>query len=141
MIGHQPIDKPGFYYPPTILDCSSVPDADSVTHALFGPVLSVLTLKDEAEAIPLANGTDYALAAGIFTQNLTLAHRVTRRLRSGVVWLNTWRVVSPLAPFGGYGKSGFGPESGIEAALEYTTTKTVWLRTSDEPIYDPFIMR
>ncbi|MEQ4962265.1 aldehyde dehydrogenase [Enterobacter hormaechei] len=141
VIGNQPIDRPGFYYPPTILDCSAVPNADSVTQELFGPVLSMLTFKDEAEAIRLANSTEYGLAAGVFTQNLTRAHRVTRRLRSGVVWLNTYRVVSPLAPFGGYGKSGFGREGGIDAALEYTTTKTVWLRTSDEPIDDPFIMR
>ncbi|MEI2264518.1 aldehyde dehydrogenase [Erwinia sp. CGal63] len=141
VIGHQPIDRPGFYYPPTILDCSNTPQAESVTRELFGPVLSVLTFKDEAEAIRLANGTDYGLAAGIFTQNLTRAHRVTRKLRCGVVWLNTYRAVSPMAPFGGYGKSGFGREGGIDAALEYTTTKTVWLRTSDEPIDDPFIMR
>ena len=141
VIGNQPIDRPGFYFPPTILDCSAVPNAESVVQELFGPVLSVLTFKDEAEAIRLANGTEYGLAAGVFTQNLTRAHRVTRKLRSGVVWLNTYRVVSPLAPFGGYGKSGFGREGGIDAALEYTTTKTVWLRTSDEPISDPFIMR
>lgn len=141
VIGNQPVDRVGFYYPPTILDCSDVPDAESVTQELFGPVLSVLTFRDESEAIRLANGTEYGLAAGVFTQNLTLAHRVTRKLRSGVVWLNTYRVVSPLAPFGGYGKSGFGREGGIDAALEYTTTKTVWLRTSDEPIDDPFIMR
>jgi len=141
VIGNQPIERPGYYYPPTILDCSTVPHAESVIQELFGPVLSVLTFRDEAEAIRLANGTEYGLAAGVFTQNLTLAHRVTRKLRSGVVWLNTYRVVSPLAPFGGYGKSGFGREGGIDAALEYTTTKTVWLRTSDEPINDPFIMR
>ncbi len=141
VIGNQPVDRPGFYYPPTILDCSAVPNAESVVQELFGPVLSVLTFKDEADAIRLANGTEYGLAAGVFTQNLTRAHRVTRKLRSGVVWLNTYRVVSPLAPFGGYGKSGFGREGGIDAALEYTTTKTVWLRTSDEPISDPFIMR
>jgi len=139
--GHQAINRPGFYYPPTILDCSSAPDAESVVQELFGPVLSVLTFKDEADAIRLANGSEYGLAAGIFTRNLTCAHRVTRKLRSGIVWLNTYRVVSPLAPFGGYGKSGFGREGGIDAAMEYTTTKTVWLRTSDEPIDDPFIMR
>ncbi|MBH2846989.1 aldehyde dehydrogenase family protein, partial [Serratia marcescens] len=95
----------------------------------------------EAEAIQLANDSAYGLAAGIFTQNLTRAHRVTRRLRVGVVWLNTYRAVSPLAPFGGYGKSGFGREGGVDAALEYTTSKTVWLRTSDDPIDDPFVMR
>ncbi|HCW98894.1 MAG TPA: carnitine dehydratase, partial [Pantoea sp.] len=81
------------------------------------------------------------LAAGVFTQNLARAHRVTRALRSGVVWINTYRMVSPLAPSGGYRLSGHGREGGMEAALEFTTTKTVWLRTSDEPIGDPFVMR
>lgn len=141
VIGHAAIASPGFYYPPTIVDCSAQPDAECVKQELFGPVLSVLTFRDEAEAIQLANDSAYGLAAGIFTQNLTRAHRVTRRLRVGVVWLNTYRAVSPLAPFGGYGKSGFGREGGIDAALEYTTSKTVWLRTSDDPIDDPFVMR
>ncbi|WP_440515086.1 aldehyde dehydrogenase family protein, partial [Serratia sarumanii] len=141
VIGHAAIDSPGFYYPPTIVDCSAQPDAECVKQELFGPVLSVLTFRDEAEAIQLANDSAYGLAAGIFTQNLTRAHRVTRRLRVGVVWLNTYRAVSPLAPFGGYGQSGFGREGGIDAALEYTTSKTVWLRTSDDPIDDPFVMR
>ncbi|PLR44483.1 aldehyde dehydrogenase [Chimaeribacter arupi] len=139
--GHYDLDRPGYYYPPTILDCSAQPQAVCVTEELFGPVLSVLTFRDEAEAVRLANDTGYGLAAGVFTQNLTRAHRVTRRLRTGVVWLNTYRAVSPLAPFGGYGKSGFGREGGMDAALEYTTTKTVWLRTSDAPIDDPFVMR
>ncbi|WP_240024119.1 aldehyde dehydrogenase [Serratia marcescens] len=141
VVGHAAIDSPGFYYPPTIVDCSAQPDAECVKQELFGPVLSMLTFRDEAEAIQLANDSAYGLAAGIFTQNLTRAHRVTRRLRVGVVWLNTYRAVSPLAPFGGYGKSGFGREGGIDAALEYTTSKTVWLRTSDDPIGDPFVMR
>lgn len=139
--GNQAIDSPGYYYPPTILDCSKVPQAESVVRELFGPVLSVVAFHDEAEAIRLANATDYGLAAGVFTRNLALAHRATRDLRCGVVWINTYRMVSPLAPFGGYGLSGHGREGGMEAALEFTTTKTVWLRTSDEPIDDPFIMR
>lgn len=138
---HQKFDGPGYYYPPTILDCSGCPQAESVTRELFGPVLSVLSFRDEAEAIMLANNSAYGLAAGVFTQNLTRAHRVTRQLRAGVVWLNTYRAVSPMAPFGGFGHSGFGREGGIDAALEYTTTKTVWLRTSDTPIDDPFVMR
>ena len=139
--GHYAIDSPGYYYPPTILDCSATPQAESVVRELFGPVLSLITFRDEAEAIRLANATDYGLAAGVFTRNLARAHRVTRDLRCGIVWINTYRMVSPLAPFGGYGLSGHGREGGMEAALEFTTTKTVWLRTSDEPIDDPFIMR
>ncbi|HAB72848.1 aldehyde dehydrogenase [Pantoea septica] len=141
LTGHYVIDRPGFYYPPTILDCSAAPRAETVVNELFGPVLSVVSFRDEAEAIRLANDTAYGLAAGVFTQNLARAHRVTKALRSGVVWINTYRMVSPLAPFGGYGLSGHGREGGMEAALEFTTTKTVWLRTSDEPIGDPFVMR
>ena len=141
LTGHYLIDRPGFYYPPTILDCSAAPRAETVVNELFGPVLSVVSFRDEAEAIRLANDTAYGLAAGVFTQNLARAHRVTKALRSGVVWINTYRMVSPLAPFGGYGLSGHGREGGMEAALEFTTTKTVWLRTSDKPIGDPFVMR
>ncbi|WP_312110360.1 aldehyde dehydrogenase [Pantoea septica] len=141
LTGHYVIDRPGFYYPPTILDCSAAPRAETVANELFGPVLSVVSFRDEAGAIRLANGAAYGLAAGVFTQNLARAHRVTKALRSGVVWINTYRMVSPLAPFGGYGLSGHGREGGMEAALEFTTTKTVWLRTSDEPIGDPFVMR
>ncbi|WBG92957.1 aldehyde dehydrogenase [Pantoea piersonii] len=141
LTGHYDIDRPGYYYPPTILDCSDTPHAESVVNELFGPVLSVVSFRDEADAIRLANDTAYGLAAGVFTQNLARAHRVTRALRSGVVWINTYRMVSPLAPFGGYRLSGHGREGGMEAALEFTTTKTVWLRTSDEPIGDPFVMR
>lgn len=138
---HVEFNGAGYFYPPTILDCSAHPQAECVIQELFGPVLSVLSFRDEAEAIALANASDYGLAAGVFTKDLTRAHRVTRQLRCGVVWLNTYRAISPLAPFGGFGKSGFGREGGIDAALQYTTTKTVWLRTSDAPIGDPFVMR
>ena len=64
-----------------------------------------------------------------------------KRIHAGIVWVNTYRAVSPIAPFGGYGQSGHGREGGIAAALDFTRTKTVWLRTSDEPIPDPFVMR
>jgi aldehyde dehydrogenase (NAD+) len=131
---------PGFYYPPTILDCSGV-NAPSVERELFGPVLSVLSFKDEAEALHLANDTPFGLASGLFTRDLTRAHRMTKRIHAGVVWVNTYRAVSPIAPFGGYGQSGHGREGGLAAALDFTRTKTVWLRTSDDPIPDPFVMR
>lgn len=141
LTGGQAIDRAGYYYPPTILDCSDVPQADCVMTELFGPVLSVVSFSNEAEAIQKANHTVYGLAAGIFTHNLSRAHRMTKAIRSGIVWLNTYRAVSPLAPFGGHGLSGHGREGGFEAVFDYTTTKTVWLRTSDEPIDDPFVMR
>ena len=141
LTGGQALDRDGFYYAPTILDCSAAPQADCITTELFGPVLSVDTFTTEQEAILKANSTPYGLASGVFTTNLTRAHRMTKAIRAGIVWLNTYRAVSPLAPFGGYGLSGHGREGGLDAVLDYTTTKTVWLRTSDEPISDPFVMR
>jgi len=131
----------GFYYPPTILDCSDAPDAPCLTTELFGPVLSVVTFDTEEQALQIANGTEYGLASGVFTQSLTRAHRMIRGIRAGIVWVNTYRAVSPIAPFGGHGLSGHGREGGMAAALDYTTVKTVWLRTSDDPIPDPFVMR
>jgi acyl-CoA reductase-like NAD-dependent aldehyde dehydrogenase len=130
----------GYYFQPTIVDC---PDAQvpSVAQELFGPVLSVMTFDTEAQAVALANDTRYGLASGVFTRDLTRAHRLTRALRAGIVWVNTYRAVSPIVPFGGYGLSGLGREGGLDAVLEYTRTKSVWIRTSDEPIADPFVMR
>jgi aldehyde dehydrogenase (NAD+) len=139
--GGTALDREGFYFPPTILDCDGVPDAASLTNEFFGPVLSVVSFTDEAEAVRIANDTQFGLASGLFTQNLTRAHRMIRAIRAGIVWVNTYRAVSPIAPFGGHGLSGHGREGGIEAALDYTRVKAVWLRTSDAPIPDPFVMR
>ncbi len=139
--GGQLSEGPGFYFPPTILDCSEAPDAPALAEEFFGPVLSVVTFDTEAEALALANDTEFGLASGVFTRSLTRAHRMIRGIRAGVVWVNTYRAVSPIAPFGGHGLSGHGREGGLAAALDYTTVKTVWLRTSDEPIPDPFVMR
>lgn len=130
----------GFYYLPTILDCDGI-TSPSIENELFGPVLSVLSFNTEEEAVALANDTRFGLASGVFTRNLTRAHRMVKRIRAGIVWINTYRAVSPIAPFGGYGQSGHGREGGIAAALDFTRTKTVWLRTSDEPFPDPFVMR
>jgi aldehyde dehydrogenase (NAD+)/betaine-aldehyde dehydrogenase len=130
----------GYYYRPTILNCPSA-QVPSVQQELFGPVLSVVTFDTEAEAIALANDTVYGLASGVFTKDLARGHRLTHALRAGIVWVNTYRVVSPIVPFGGYGLSGLGREGGLEAVLDYTRTKSVWIRTSDEPIADPFVMR
>lgn len=139
--GGQPLAGDGFYFPPTIMDCTDAPDADCLRKELFGPVLSVVAFETEEQALQLANDTQYGLAAGVFTKDLTRAHRMIRQLRAGIVWVNTYRAVSPIAPFGGVGLSGQGREGGLAAALDYTTVKTVWLRTSDDPIPDPFIMR
>ncbi|MBB3133000.1 aldehyde dehydrogenase (NAD+) [Rhizobium pisi] len=138
--GGSKIDGEGFYFPPTILDCDDV-DSPSLIEEFFGPVLSVVSFETETEALMLANNTRYGLASGLFTQNLTRAHRLMKGIRAGIVWVNTYRAVSPIAPFGGFGLSGHGREGGMAAALDYTRTKTIWLRTSDDPIPDPFVMR
>ena len=131
----------GFYFKPTIIDCSDAPDAPCLTEEFFGPVLSVVGFDTEEDAVRIANDTAFGLASGVFTRDLTRAHRMIRRIRAGIVWVNTYRAVSPIAPFGGYGLSGHGREGGLQAALDYTTVKTVWLRVSDDPIPDPFVMR
>ncbi|MFK0205738.1 aldehyde dehydrogenase [Agrobacterium sp. NPDC090283] len=138
--GGVPMDGDGYFYRPTILDCDGI-RSPSMEKEFFGPVLSVVSFETEAEALALANDTVYGLASGVFTQNLTRAHRLMKTIRAGIVWVNTYRAVSPIAPFGGFGLSGDGREGGLAAALDYTRTKTIWLRTSDDPIPDPFVMR
>ncbi|WP_431323359.1 aldehyde dehydrogenase [Rhizobium sp. YTU87027] len=130
----------GNYYPPTILDCDGIA-SPSLVQEFFGPVLSVVSFDTEAEALQLANDTRFGLASGVFTQNLARAHRMSKGIHAGIVWLNTYRAVSPIAPFGGYGLSGHGREGGMAAVMDYTRTKTVWLNTSDSPFPDPFVMR
>ena len=135
-----PVDGPGWFWRPTILDCDGT-EAPALAEEFFGPVLSVVSFDTEAEAVALANDTPFGLASGVFTRDLARGHRMIRAIRAGIVWVNTYRAVSPIAPFGGHGLSGQGREGGLAAALDYTRTKTVWLRTSDEPIPDPFVMR
>jgi len=130
----------GFYYEPTILDCAE-PVVACVQEEIFGPVLSVLKFKDDAEALAMANDSEYGLASGVFTKDIGRAHRFVRSLRAGIVWVNTYRMISPMVPFGGYGQSGTGREAGAESILDYTRTKSVWINTSEAPISDPFIMR
>jgi len=130
----------GWYIEPTIVDCPHQ-DISIVRNELFGPVVSALGFKDETEALMLANDTNFGLASGVFTRDVGRALRVSKAIRAGIVWVNTYRVVSPIAPFGGYKDSGYGRESGMEAIYDYTRPKTVWLNTSSAPIADPFVMR
>jgi aldehyde dehydrogenase (NAD+)/betaine-aldehyde dehydrogenase len=138
--GAPPGHDKGYYFAPTIL---AAPHANMpcMQQEFFAPVLSVLSFSDERQAVDIANGTDYGFAAGVFTKNLAAAHRMAKRLRAGIVWINTYRAVSPLAPFGGFGATGNGREAGMDAIWDYTRTKTIWINTSETPIDDPFIMR
>ena len=130
----------GWYYTPTILDCPHQ-QVRTVREEMFGPVLSALSFDTEAEAVEMANQSDFGLGSGVFTSNVARALRVSDAIRSGIVWVNTYRVISPIAPFGGFKNSGFGRESGIDSIYDYTRTKTVWINTSTEPMANPFVMR
>ena len=130
----------GRFYHPTIIDCPS-PDLHIVDTEMFGPVLSVLRFKDEAGAIRLANQTEHGLAAGIFTRDGARQLRMVKAVKAGIVWVNTYRAVSPIAEFGGMKNSGYGRESGLQAVYDYTRPKMAWINTSDEPLGNQFIAR
>jgi aldehyde dehydrogenase (NAD+) len=106
---------------------------------VFGPILSVIKFKDEEEAIAIANDTRFGLAAAVWTQNIHRAHRVAHQLRAGTVWINAYRVVSFLTPFGGFKESGLGRENGMDSIREYTETKSVYVELTGKP-RDPFTL-
>ncbi len=130
----------GWYYEPTIIECADQNNR-IVDTELFGPVLSVLRFRTEEEAINHANDTKHGLAAGVFSKNGARSLRVAKAVRAGIVWVNTYRVVSPIAEFGGFKGSGYGRESGFQAIYDYTRPKTIWVNTSEEPMSNPFTMR
>jgi len=130
----------GWYYEPTLFACDSH-SMRIMQEEVFGPVASVIPFDDEAEALALANDSQYGLAAGIWTRDLGRAHRLARDVRSGIIWVNTYRAVSAMAPIGGFHQSGYGRESGIDSVLAYTELKTVWINLSQAPMPDPFVMR
>jgi len=139
--GRRPVGfDSGWYYEPTIITCADQ-NTLSTQVELFGPVMSVLRFKDEASGVAMANDTRFGLGAGVFTTNVARAHRVAAAIHAGIVWINTYRVISPIAPFGGFGQSGYGREAGIDAINDYTRTKTVWVNTSEEPMANPFVIR
>ncbi len=138
--GKQPEGMGGLFYEPTIIECPRQ-DLRIVDTELFGPVLSVQRFKTEEEVLELANDSELGLAAGIFTQNSARSLRMANSVHAGIVWVNTYRVVSPIAEFGGVKASGYGRESGFQAIYDYTRTKTIWINTSDEPMANPFVMR
>jgi len=138
--GKQPEGMGGLFYEPTIIDCPSQ-DMRIMDTELFGPVLCVQRFRTEEEVLALANDTEHGLAAGIFTQSSARSLRMANAVRAGIVWVNTYRVISPIAEFGGVKGSGYGRESGFQAIYDYTRPKTIWMNTSDAPISNPFVMR
>jgi aldehyde dehydrogenase (NAD+) len=143
VLGGGPANKPelgdGWFVQPTIFD-NVTNDMRIAQEEVFGPVLSVIKFKDEEEAVAIANDILYGLAAGVWTQNIKRAITVSNRLQAGTVWVNTYRAVSYMSPFGGYKRSGLGRENGQNAIYEYLQTKSVWISTSDE-VPNPFVMR
>jgi (Z)-2-((N-methylformamido)methylene)-5-hydroxybutyrolactone dehydrogenase len=142
-LGGSPATRPecgsGWFIEPTIFT-DVRPDMRIANEEVFGPVLSVIPFADEEDAIRIANGTVYGLAAGVWTTNMRRALAMSEKLEAGTVWVNTYRAVSYMSPFGGYKRSGIGRESGVEAISEYLQTKSVWIDISGNTP-NPFVMR
>lgn len=137
--GDVPGAGPGFFIRPTIF-AEVDPNMEIAQEEIFGPVLSVLPFDDEADALAIANATKFGLAAGVWTQSLRRAHTMARRLRSGVVWVNTYRASSAQGTFGGVKRSGYGRERGWEGLLEFTQVKNVIMDLSTD-VRDPFSIK
>lgn len=131
--GYQVTDKGlengNFVLPTVFVNCED--DMPHVQQEIFGPVMSVLKFTDEDEVIRRANDTKYGLAAGIFTQNLSRAHRVIHQMQAGICWVNTWGDSPAEMPVGGYKHSGVGRENGPETLLHYTQTKSILIELGD----------
>jgi acyl-CoA reductase-like NAD-dependent aldehyde dehydrogenase len=142
-LGGAAADRPecgsGWFVEPTIFTGVN-PAMRIAKEEVFGPVLSVISFDDEDEAVGIANDTIYGLAAGVWTTSMRRALSMSERLEAGTVWVNTYRAVSYMSPFGGYKRSGIGRENGMEAIREYLQTKSVWIDTSGSAP-NPFVMR
>lgn len=129
----------GWFVEPTIF--SNVDNSMRIAQEeVFGPVLSIVRFKDEADAVRIANDTKFGLGSGVWTQDIGRAFRVSEQIQAGMVWVNTYRAVSFMSPFGGYKDSGFGRENGAEAINEYLQTKSVWINIG-AATSNPFVMR
>ena len=133
------LSNKGYYFPATIIECENhnLPTAEN---ELFGPILSVMKFETEEDVINKMNDNQYGLSSGIYTKDLGRGLRVSKAIRAGITFVNTYRLISPSAPFGGMKDSGYGKEAGIESIKDYTRIKTTWVNTSDKPMSDPFTM-
>jgi acyl-CoA reductase-like NAD-dependent aldehyde dehydrogenase len=137
--GRQPADEAlarGCYVEPTVVRADPV--ARVCQEEVFGPFVTVATFRDEEEVLAVANGTRYGLGGGLWTSDLSRAHRVAAAMRTGMVWVNSYKRVSPGSPFGGVADSGYGREMGFEAMHGYTEPKSVWVNVdADLPAWYP----
>jgi (Z)-2-((N-methylformamido)methylene)-5-hydroxybutyrolactone dehydrogenase len=129
----------GWFVEPTVFT-GVKPSMRIANEEVFGPVLSVIPFDEEDEAVAIANSTIYGLAAGVWTTSIRRALSMPERLEAGTVWVNTYRAVSYMSPFGGYKRSGIGRESGLDAIREYLQTKSVWIDIAGN-VPNPFVMR
>ena len=129
----------GWFVEPTIFT-DVAPAMRIAQEEVFGPVLAVIPFDNDEQAIEIANGTIYGLAAGVWTQSISRALTMSQRLRAGTVWVNTYRAVSYMSPFGGFKRSGIGRESGLSAIREYLQEKSVWIDISGT-VPNPFVQR
>ncbi|MEM6309350.1 MAG: aldehyde dehydrogenase family protein, partial [Pseudomonadota bacterium] len=125
--GGRKMNQPGAFLEPTVLR-DITPDMTIAREEVFGPVLSVLSFDSDAEAIEIANSTDYGLVGGVFTKDVDRAMNAARKIRAGQVFVNEWYAGGVETPFGGYGKSGYGREKGREALWNYVQTKNVAIK-------------
>jgi acyl-CoA reductase-like NAD-dependent aldehyde dehydrogenase len=128
----DPALRGGFFHQPTIF-ADVTNDMRIAQEEIFGPVVCVLPFEDEAEAIALANGTAFGLAASVWSSNVARAHRVAQSIRAGIVWINDHHRIDPSSPWGGFGDSGLGKENGIVCYEGYTKLQSVVVNLSDEP--------
>ncbi|HEY8674570.1 MAG TPA: aldehyde dehydrogenase family protein [Candidatus Dormibacteraeota bacterium] len=126
----------GYYVKPTVVRARS--DARVSREEVFGPFVVVTTFSDDNEALAIANSTEYGLGGGLWTRDVSRAHRMAQLLHTGMVWINAYKRVSPASPFGGVRGSGYGREMGFEAMHEYTQPKSVWVNVDAElPVWYP----
>lgn len=130
----------GYFYQPTVF-VGTDNTMRVCQEEIFGPVVTVMPFDTEDELVKLANDTVYGLAAGIWTADLSRAHRLASTLDAGTVWVNMYRAMSPMSPRAGFKQSGLGIEHGTEVIREYTRLKSVWINTSQAPAADPFVLR
>jgi gamma-glutamyl-gamma-aminobutyraldehyde dehydrogenase len=122
----QPLDRPGWFVAPTVFT-NVQPDDRLAQHEIFGPVLSVLSFRDDEEAVAIANNSDYGLGSALWTADLSRAARLSRRIDAGLVWVNCFEEGDYSVPFGGRKLSGHGGDKSVHGLEKFTTLKTTWM--------------